>query len=176
MSRQNEILAIRREKDQFFKLNPQSPLSPDQQDRFDGLRYYDFNPDLNLIVEAERIDEGKPFVMETTTGELRRYKRYARFTFTVDGTACALTIYETPFGYFLPFTDANAGSETYDAGRYLEPEQLGDDRFHVDFNLAYNPFCAYAAGYSCPLTPAENRLKVAIRAGEQTPEGDWVNA
>ncbi|MCA9903361.1 MAG: DUF1684 domain-containing protein, partial [Anaerolineae bacterium] len=80
----------------------------------------------------------------------------------------------TDFGFFLPFADINANTEPYGAGRYLEPEHLGGNRFHVDFNLAYNPFCAYNAAYSCPLTPFENRLKVPIRAGEKLPEGDWV--
>lgn len=170
----DELIGYRREKDQFFKASPDSPLTPEQQADFDGLRYYEHNPDLELIVEVEQVEEGKSFLMETTTGEMRAYRRFARFTFTVDGTDAALTIYETPFGFFLPFTDANAGDETYPAGRYLEPERLSATRFHVDFNLAYNPFCAFSSGYSCPITPAENRLTVPIRAGERNPEGKWV--
>jgi len=70
--------------------------------------------------------------------------------------------------------DAGAGVETYPAGRYLEPERLDDGRFHVDFNQAYNPYCAYNDAWNCPITPAENRLKVAIRAGEKLPQGAWV--
>ncbi|NJO82052.1 MAG: DUF1684 domain-containing protein [Blastochloris sp.] len=70
-------------------------------------------------------------------------------------------------GLLLPFADALAGSETYGAGRYLEPELLDDGRVLIDFNRAYNPYCAYNDGWSCPLTPAENRLSVAIRAGER---------
>jgi uncharacterized protein (DUF1684 family) len=74
----------------------------------------------------------------------------------------------------LPFVDAGAGTETYPAGRYLEPEYLGNNIFHIDFNHAYSPYCAYGDGWSCPITPAENRLKVSIRAGEKIPQGEWV--
>ncbi|MBZ0275506.1 MAG: DUF1684 domain-containing protein, partial [Anaerolineae bacterium] len=70
---------------------------------------------------------------------------------------------------------AGAGKETYPDGRYLEPEYMGDNQFHVDFNQAYNPYCAYSPDYSCPITPPENRVKVHIRAGEKMPEGEWVN-
>jgi uncharacterized protein (DUF1684 family) len=68
-------------------------------------------------------------------------------------------------GFFLPFVDLS-GVETYGAGRYLEPVERPDGRFEVDFNLAYNPYCAYNENWSCPITPAENRLRVPIRAGE----------
>jgi uncharacterized protein (DUF1684 family) len=86
----------------------------------------------------------------------------------VDGQEAALTIYRDDEGeYFLPFADALAGHETYGAGRYLEPLDLEDGKVRVDFNYAYNPYCAYNEGWSCPLTPRENRLKVPIRAGEK---------
>ncbi|MDZ4767329.1 MAG: DUF1684 domain-containing protein [Chloroflexota bacterium] len=174
MMNRDEIIGIRREKDQFFKTSEQSPLSEDQQTLFAGLRYYDPNPALDLVVEVERVTDDAAILFQTTTGELRRYTRFGRFTVTVDEQEVTLTIYETPFGYFLPFADASAPDETYPAGRYLEPERLTANRFHVDFNAAYNPYCAYAVGYSCPLTPPENRIKAAIRAGERNPEGAWV--
>ncbi len=72
--------------------------------------------------------------------------------------------------------DSLANEETYGAGRYLDPEVLPDGRFHINFNVAYNPYCAYNDLYSCPLTPFENRVKVPIRAGEKLPEGDWVES
>ena len=168
------LRAERAEKDQFFKQSEQSPLTPDQQDRFTGLRYYPPSPLLELGVPVERVDDGQPATIETTTGDIRQYDRYGRFTFMVNGEEVALTIYEAPYGYFLPFTDANRSGETYGAGRYLEPEELADGRFHVDFNRAYNPYCAYNEGWSCPITPFENRLSVAIEAGEMTPQGPWV--
>ena len=78
-----------------------------------------------------------------------------------------MTLYSSMAGFFLPFVDSLAGQETYPAGRYVEVERLPNGKFQVDFNLAYNPYCAYNDQWSCPLTPAENRLKVAIRAGEK---------
>jgi uncharacterized protein (DUF1684 family) len=98
---------------------------------------------------------------------VQRYHRYGRFTFEVDGQPAELTIFAGEHGYFLPFVDALANQETYGAGRYLEPEPLGGNRFRVDFNLAYNPYCAYNPNWSCPLTPFENRVKVEVRAGEK---------
>lgn len=169
-----DVDAMRREKDQYFRQHPQSPLTPEQQDLFDGLRYYDYNPALDLTVSVEPVTGEHEIVIETTTGDTRRYTRFGRFSFEVERQTVALTVYEAPYGYFLPFVDANAGSETYPAGRYLEPDELPDGRLHVNFNLAYNPFCAYNAGWSCPITPAENRLSVAIRAGEKNPEGKWM--
>ena len=76
-------------------------------------------------------------------------------------------MYANHHGYFLPFADALAGTETYGAGRYLDPEAIGDGRFLLDFNLAYNPYCAYNEQWSCPITPRDNRLAVPIRAGER---------
>ena len=164
----------RREKDQFFKSHPQSPLTPDQQAKFSSLSYYDYNAELDITATIEPIADGRFVQIQTTTGDVRQFKRYGTFTFTVDGQEASLTIYEADYGFFLPFVDAGAGTETYPAGRYLEPEYLGDKRFHVDFNHAYNPYCAYSDGWSCPITPAENRLKVSLRAGEKLPVGDWV--
>jgi uncharacterized protein (DUF1684 family) len=76
----------------------------------------------------------------------------------------------------VPFLDANAGGETYGAGRYLDPVPVDaeEETFAIDFNLAYNPLCAYNEMWSCPMTPEENRLDVAIRAGERTPTGAWA--
>ncbi|MDA1330355.1 MAG: DUF1684 domain-containing protein [Chloroflexi bacterium] len=108
--------------------------------------------------------------MQTSTGDVRSYTRYGRFSIAVDGQEAELTLYSSPHGYFLPFVDANAGKETYGAGRYLDPEPLPDGKFLIDFNLGYNPYCVYNENYSCPLPPAENRVAVAIEAGEKNYE------
>src|SRR5690606_21664550 len=168
------LLAFRREKDEFFKSSPYSPLTPEQQETFTGLSYYPPNPDVNLIVTVEPFAQQEDVLFEMSSGDRQRYRRYGEFVFQVEGETARLTVYAGPHGFFLPFADAGAGTETYSGGRYLEPEALGDNRFHVDFNLAYNPYCAYAPGWSCPLPPPENRLTVAIRAGEKLPEGAWV--
>ena len=78
-----------------------------------------------------------------------------------------MTVYASRHGFFIPFVDAQAGVLTYGAGRYLDPNLLSSGKLLVDFNHAYNPYCAYNDLYSCPLPPFENRLKVAIKAGEK---------
>jgi len=116
---------------------------------------------------VSRFTNQEKIQMQTTTGDIQTYTRYGRFKFNIDGIDAELTIYKDRNSYFLPFVDSQAGKETYPAGRYLEPEPLGNDHFLVDFNLAYNPYCAYNEYWSCPITPLENRLKVPIRAGEK---------
>lgn len=163
----SELTDFRREKDEFFGRHPQSPLTPVQKRGFVGLQYFAENDALRLEVQAEPLFDQQPMQMQTSTGGLQTYVRQARFKFQVEGQEAELTIYQNENGYFLPFVDSLAGQETYPAGRYLEPELLPGNRFYVDFNLAYNPYCAYNEMWSCPITPAENRLKVPIRAGEK---------
>lgn len=163
-----ELVAFRSRKDHFFATHPQSPLTPDQQRAFQGLRYFPENPDLRLEVAVEEFPKQDWTTMPTSTGSTETYRRYGRFRFTVEGQEAELTMYVDDDGsFFLPFVDALAGTETYAAGRYLEPEPLGEGNFLVDFNLAYNPYCAYNEHWSCPVTPYENRLNVPIRAGEK---------
>ena len=161
-----DLEAFRAEKDDFFRHDRHSPLTPDQRHDFEGLRYFPENPALRLTVEVERFGEPETIRMQTSTGDVQAYERTARFRFFVGDQEAALTLYASGGTFFLPFVDSLAGLETYGAGRYLEPEELPDGRFVVDFNLAYNPYCAYNEHWSCPITPAENRLKVPIRAGE----------
>jgi uncharacterized protein (DUF1684 family) len=163
----SELEHFRLMKDEFFRTDPNSPLTEDQKRNFKGLNYFEENPDLDLIVEVGTFPEQEEVQMQTTTGHVQTYFRYGRFQFLVNGQEAALTIYLGNYGYFLPFVDALAGKETYGAGRYLEPEQELDGHFHVNFNLAYNPYCAYNELYSCPITPFENRINVPIHAGEK---------
>jgi uncharacterized protein len=162
-----EVELFRRQKDQFFKTHPHSPLLPEQQSDFQGLQYFPPNPALRFEVEVDEFSDKTHVVMQTSTGDTRPYVRYGQVTFSVDGEQATLTLYGDNDSFFLPFADALAGSETYGAGRYLEPQPLGDGRFLIDFNLAYNPYCAYNDGWSCPITPPENRLQLPIRAGEK---------
>ena len=158
---------FRTSKDQFFTGHPQSPLTPEQKREFQGLDYFDENPALDLEVEVEKFPTQEQVVIQTSTGQTQTYTRYGKFKFNVDGQEAELTLFSGDHGFFLPFVDSLAGKETYPAGRYLEPDQLPGGRFLVDFNMAYNPYCAYNEMWSCPLTPPENRLKVPIRAGEK---------
>ena len=163
----SQIQEFRSSKDDFFANHPQSPLTADQKQDFQGLEYFDENPDLLLDVEIDIFPEQKEVVIQTSTGHTQTYTRYGKFKFSIDGQDAELTIYVNQHGYFMPFVDSLAGVETYPAGRYLEPEPLQGGMFLVDFNLAYNPFCAYNDHFSCPFPPAENRVKVPIRAGEK---------
>jgi uncharacterized protein (DUF1684 family) len=162
---------FRKDKDEFFRTSPQSPLTPAQKRSFEGLRYFPEDPALDLTPDIELLHDPTPVSMQTTKGDVQTYERFGRIRFTVEGQGASLTLYRNEYGLFLPFVDALAGKETYGAGRYLEPEELAGNRAHINFNLAYNPYCAYNEHWSCPITPAENRLKVAIRAGEKTFEG-----
>jgi uncharacterized protein (DUF1684 family) len=163
----SELEAFRAEKDDFFGHHPQSPLTREQKQGFHGLEYFPEDPNLRLEVQVDEFPPKDSFEMQTSTGDVQTYERFGKFRFNVDGQEAELTIYQNENGFFLPFVDSLAGKETYPAGRYLEPEPLTSDRFLVDFNLAYNPYCAYNEMWSCPITPAENRLKVPIRAGEK---------
>ncbi len=162
-----DLETFRAQKDDFFASHPQSPLTPEQKKDFHGLDYFPENPALRLEVRVEEFAKREVIEMQTTGGDAQRYQKYGKLKFAVDGQEAELTIYANPHGYFLPFVDSLANKETYGAGRYLEPELLEGGKFLVDFNLAYNPYCAYNPNWSCPLTPFEDRLKVPIRAGEK---------
>lgn len=169
------MIELRAQKDKFFKGHPQSPLTPEQQDLFSGLSYFIFLPKLDMEVEAIPFEKPENVQIQTTTGEIRWYLRWGEFRFTIGGEEARLTLYKIPPDtFFLPFVDALAGTETYPAGRYLEPVHLGDNKFRIDFNQSYNPYCVYGLGWNCPITPKENHLTVPIRAGEKIPTGDWV--
>ena len=162
-----ELDEFRAEKDEFFGSHPQSPLTREQKKVFHVLQYFPENDSLRLEVKLEEFENKQSFEMQTSTGDIQIYEKFGKFRFEVDEEQAELTIYQSQHGFFLPFVDILAGKETYPAGRYLEPEPLPGGRFIVDFNIAYNPYCAYNEMWSCPITPAENRLKVAIRAGEK---------
>lgn len=163
----SELDHFRHMKDEFFRTDHHSPLTADQKRTFSGLNYFPENPDLDLLLDVERFEEEEQVQIQTTTGEVQTYTRFGKINFQIDGAEVDLTIFANEHGYFLPFADSLAGVETYGAGRYIEPERNADGSFQVDFNLAYNPYCAYNELYSCPITPAENRIKVPIRAGEK---------
>jgi len=169
-----DLQDFRKNKDEFFTHDSQSPLTHEQKRQFSGLEYFPENPDLRLEVQVEEFPEKPEIEMQTSTGDVQSFHRYGKFRFTIDGQAAELTIFANEHGFFLPFVDSLAGKGTYPAGRYLDPEQLPDSKFLVDFNLAYNPYCAYNDHWSCPLTPFENRVKVPIRAGEKLPAGKWT--
>jgi uncharacterized protein (DUF1684 family) len=167
----SDLAQFRAGKDEFFKHYPfpQAPLEPEQQAAFTGLSYYPENPALRLEVEVTPFENPERVQMLTSTSEVQTYLKWGKFTFEVEGQAAELVIFRDMHGgFFLPFQDATSGAETYGAGRYLEPQRLPNGKFLVDFNYAYNPYCAYNEAWSCPIPPRENRLKVPIQAGEMS--------
>lgn len=168
----SENKEFRKSKDDFFARNEHSPLTAEQRGRFNGLEYYPETSDLRFVlaideftgVQKERVE------IATSTGDFQPYLRWGTLTFSVEGESTTLSVYQAVDGeeFFLPFADATSGHETYGSGRYLDVLPLHGGKVLVDFNYAYNPYCAYNPNWSCPIPPSENRLKVPIRAGEKT--------
>ncbi len=171
---EDPIITARRERDLAFKSSPESPIPAEDRARFQGLNYYPVEPALRFRVRLNRYPVPERIRMATNTGEVRDGLRYGYFEFTVDGRTCRLQAYRLddsgnsgPPSLFVPFRDATTGKETYAAGRYLDLPENASGIYDLDFNRAYNPSCAYAGGFSCPVPPDENRLQVPIRAGEK---------
>jgi uncharacterized protein len=160
---------FRAQKDDFFQHDWQSPLTADQREGFIGLKYYPENPALRLTLPIEPHADRDIITMITSTGSAREYVKSGQFSFTINGESATLQVYQDPEAeyFFLPFVDATAPEETYGAGRYLDIEPIGNGEFLIDFNYAYNPYCAYNDKWSCPIPPQENRVKVRIEAGEK---------
>ena len=167
----SELSDFRKAKDKFLGQDQQSPLTPDQRNKFAGLSYYPEEPGLAFAVEVnEFAEEAKEVIeMATSTGDSALHLRWGEFEFEVEGTLATLVVYRglDSEEFFLPFMDGTSGSATYSGGRYFDLIELGDGRILVDFNYAYNPYCAYNPHWNCPIPPAENRLSVRIEAGEK---------
>ena len=171
------VEGFRLDKDEFFKTDPRSPLPESERAAFTGLPYYPVDEGLafeDRVLEPYTGDEPSNFQIPTSDGKLRPAHRAGVLRFELDGAPRQLTAYTFDGGdgqsLFVPFLDGTSGSETYGAGRYLDLEPEADGTYALDFNLAYHPSCVYDAKFSCPLTPAENRLPVRIEAGERLPE------
>ena len=165
-----QITRHREEKDFFFKGHPQSPLTHEQKKSFKNLDYFPVNESLRFDVVIEKFKDIRPVEMQTSTGQIQHYTDYGTISFNVGEEKASLHIYinnSNPNYYFVPFWDLTVQTkETYGAGRYIELEPHGD-KFLLDFNLAYNPYCAYNERWTCPLVPPANRMKVRIEAGEK---------
>ena len=173
------VQGFRAEKDEFFKTNSGSPIPAEERAAFTGLPYYPVNVDLvfeGLSLQPYAGDEPTSFQIPTSDNRLRPARRAGSLTFDLEGQSLRLTAYELEGAHsdgrvFVPFLDATSGTETYGAGRYLDLEPDEDGTYAIDFNLAYHPTCVYQPIFSCPLTPAENRLPIRIEAGERLAEG-----
>jgi uncharacterized protein (DUF1684 family) len=169
----SELDDFRADKDAFFRDDPRSPLTDEQRVGFIGLSYFPEAADLEIegVLETDGVDLDEPIVMQTSTGGEQTYHRAGVVRFEVGGQPAQVTLYSSPDMHelFLPFRDGTSGKDTYGAGRYLEVERpVAESHVMIDFNVAYNPYCAYNPNWSCPIPPGENWLAVPIRAGERT--------
>jgi uncharacterized protein (DUF1684 family) len=170
-----EIEAYRADRDAFMRQDAESPIPPNKKTVLLPLPYYP--PDPAFAVPAVlNVSSGTRPVMEvpTSKGVPRRVELVGTLEFSLKGQKLTLGAFveegtRTISSLFVPFADLTTGEETYPAGRYLDLQPTATGIYTIDFNKAYNPFCAYNNSYECPLPPPANRLKVAITAGEKKP-------
>ena len=162
---------FRERRDKYFQAHANSPLTAGQRERFTGLTYYPTNVDLalELTLDTDGPGIGEQLAIAGLDGKPKDYVRAGRIHFTVEGQPVTLTVFKDVARgrFFLPFRDLTAGEETYPVGRYLDPQARPDGSLLVDFNYAYNPYCAYSDGWTCPVPPFENMVRVRIAAGEK---------
>jgi uncharacterized protein len=182
LSYADAVEQYRASKDAYFRAGAGSPIPAADRAAFTGLPYYPVSEAFvidDLELEPYPDAGGVNFEIETTDGQRRLAERAGRFRFELDGAEQMLTAYRLSDkdgvlqeDLFVPFQDATTGTETYGAGRYLDIEAQEDGTWSLDFNMAYHPSCVYDARFSCPITPAENRLRVRVEAGERLgPDG-----
>jgi uncharacterized protein (DUF1684 family) len=166
------ITEARAVKDKAFREEPE-PIPASKRDALLPLRYFPPDPSYTAPAELKLANERPVFQMPTSTGTLRRMERVGVLEFSLKGQAMSLAAFvgegEALENLFVPFTDLTTGTDTYSAGRYLDIRPTSTGFYNIDFNLAYNPTCAYNETYDCPYPPASNRLKIEIRAGEKAP-------
>ena len=163
----------REEKNALLKSGDESPFA-DSSETFTALKYFPPDSKYRLTANLVSIDSKKVTVLPTSDGKEQKYLEHAFATFRLDGVENKLLLLEVmDMGpqrgkLFLAFADATSADETYGAGRYLDIKKVpGATSITLDFNLAYNPYCAYSDKFSCPFPPKDNILKIAIRAGEK---------
>ncbi len=167
-----EIAEARAAKDEAFRQD-KDPIPADKRTTLLPLKYFDINADYSVPAVLRLADERPVFEIPTSTGQRRRYQQVGLLEFSLQGqtlTLGALVPEGEPISaLFVPFADLTTGKDTYSAGRYLDLHPTQTGLYTIDFNLAYNPYCAYNATYDCPFPPPSNRLKIAVTAGERTP-------
>ncbi|MEP6712330.1 MAG: DUF1684 domain-containing protein [Ferruginibacter sp.] len=140
-------------------------------------KFYPVSEKYHVLATFKKLTDAKGFVMKTSGKELKKYFKYGKLNFTLDGKLHELTVYQSEKlmaneqykdYLFVPFTDLTSGNKSYGGGRYLDflISDIKDNKLLMDFNKAYNPYCAYTTGFNCPIPPRENDLPLAIKAGE----------
>lgn len=175
-SYENEIKLFQYDLNVEFADASKSPLTAEDLKTFKALEFFDIDEKYNIEADLELTPNTAVFEMPTTTDRLPLYRKYGIARFTLNGKKMELSIYQsqelmTDFNYkdylFLPFNDATNGTTTYGGGRFIDLEipKEGSKRIRIDFNKAYNPYCAYNHTFSCPIPPSENNLPIAIPVG-----------
>jgi uncharacterized protein (DUF1684 family) len=166
-------MAARAAKDELFRTASDSPLPATQRATFPGLPYYPVDPKYRVPASLTVDGSGEMVTIElpTSTNDLRRMLKVGRLEFSLDGQPLALTAFaenaRSLNRLFVPFGDLTNRTETYGGGRYLDLDRTGSGVYTLDFNRAYHPTCVYDPSFDCPVPPRENRLAVAIPAGER---------
>ena len=165
-----KVLRYRDSMDAVF-YSGSNKILPKEAIATDGKLNY-FLPDESYRVQAQfiPIKNGEVFKMKTNTDRLPEYRKYGKLSFTIQNQNLVLTLYqnlEQPEYLFCPFKDKTNGKQSYGAGRFLDFEKKDLVNMVLDFNYAYNPYCAYNSNFSCPLPPLENHLEIAVMAGEK---------
>jgi uncharacterized protein (DUF1684 family) len=167
---EREISQFRADKQEYFKSSADSPIQNKAQ--FSQLDYFPPDQRYRIMAALQPVTDTARLQVRTTDGKQTVLTRYAYANFALEGREHRLLLLksadEEDERLFLPFTDATNGFDTYGGGRYLDlAYKPGDKELMIDFNLAYNPFCAYNDDYSCPIPPKENALDIPIKAGEK---------
>lgn len=171
-------MMFRAARDRLFREHPDSPIALEIRRKWQGGRWFDYDPAWRLVGTVESDTSGAEFEFNLASDGVLRCARIGQARFMQAGNARSLAIYWLEGyggGVWLPFLDATSGTETYGGGRYLYDTIKGADlgvgttSIVLDFNFAYNPSCAYDERWSCPLSPPENRLPFAVTAGEKSP-------
>jgi uncharacterized protein (DUF1684 family) len=170
------VIKWRKERDLFFKTHQRSPLTPIEKKSFKGLEYFPFTSRYYFEGRIDRevfsINDPKYYAtFLTNKGTSKRYIRYGKFHFTLDGKDHMLEVYKSILSdnLFIPFKDLTNGKETYEGGRYIDAEILTGYKMVLDFSMAYYPSCAYNDKFTCALPPKENYIDIEIKAGEKNP-------
>ena len=173
-----EVLKFQQELDDFYRDSTTSPLKPEERAAFHGHEFFSYNPELAVEAQIQVLENEPWFDMATSSGVSREYRRYAKATFQLHGQTLELFLYQSKRlmamedyqdHLFLPFMDKTTGVSTYGAGRFMDITKPEGTNMVLDFNYAYNPYCAYTDGYSCPITPKENFIDIHVNAGIKGP-------
>lgn len=163
-----EVTDSRAKKNDFFRTSPDSPIT--NKTAFRPLSYFAPDPAYRVVARLEPFaDKTQKLVVRMSDGSEEVYDKFAHAVFSLNGQTARLLVVRVGETYSILFRDATTGKETYGGGRYVElvPAQMTETSAILDFNTAYNPYCAYNPGYACPLPPKENTLPFAINAGER---------